>query len=217
VSSEEDLLRRGLAAAASRAAAPPDLFDKVAGARISAKRKRTWLAVAGGALATCGIAVVSALSTFSTTQVTAAVGTGASRGPATGATLSCPTTSADPQHAPFNDWRGPTRVDPATTRVLVCGYAPRTTNPLTWRLDKSAELAAQQAASLVGHFNGAPTADPLKRCPSAGHEELWFFVTGSTLTAEVRVQIGGCGDATDGAHSVSWLYPDPLAGDSGKT
>jgi hypothetical protein len=99
----------------------------------------------------------------------------------------------------------------------VCSYVPRTTNPLTWRLEKSAELVGRQAAKVAGQFNSAPIAEPRQRCPSAGHEELWFFVTGSVPTAVVRAQIGGCGYASDGAHAVSWRYPDPLAIAPGKS
>ncbi|SEL03293.1 hypothetical protein [Streptacidiphilus jiangxiensis] len=204
MSKEEELLRRGLTAAASRAAAPPDLFDKVAGARTRARRNRTRLAVAGGTLAVAAVATVTAVATLGgsgTTQVTTA---------AAGLTASCPATPADPQHALFNAWRGPTRVDPAPRRVLVCSYVPHTTNPLTWRLAASTELTGPRAATVAGRFNSAPTADPRQRCLSAGHEELWFFMTGTSTTAEVRAQIGGCGYADDGTHAVSWRYPDPL-------
>jgi hypothetical protein len=48
------------------------------------------------------------------------------------------------------------------------------------------------------------------RCPSSTREELWFFETGTTVTAKLWVQLDGCSVAGDGTHVVFWGNPDPL-------
>jgi hypothetical protein len=208
---DEDRLRSGLTAAASRVTACPDLFDRVAAARARRVRTRTVVAAVTASLATVAIATAAIIGlqappapSAAPAISTAPLGPG-SRSGATGPSASCP--SSDDEHPGFNSWKGPQLVDPHSTQVRICHYSPDSSGQSPWKLDGSAMLAGTRAATLVQELNAAPAADLHRRCMSAGHEEVWFFMTGTTTTAEVHVQLGGCGFASDGRHTVTWRHP----------
>lgn len=103
-------------------------------------------------------------------------------------------------------------VDPSTTEVLVCRYVSTVADQVeVWRPDGSGVLTGQWATALVVQVNDAPTANTLMRCPSSTREELLFLTTGTSVTAELRVQLDGCRFASDGTRRVSWDTGDPLA------
>ena len=111
----------------------------------------------------------------------------------------------------FNTATEQSLVDPLTTQVLVCRY-PSTLvwGVETWQLDAKGVLSGSRAATLVTQLNAAPAANPLMRCPAPTREEVWFFETATTVTAELWVMLDGCGSASDGTRAILWGHGDPL-------
>jgi len=137
-------------------------------------------------------------------------GGSASGQPPTG-TFTCPPTIDRDGPLGFNSATGRSLVDPSTTHVLVCRYVSTVANrEQAWQPDANGVVAGERATALVKQVNAAPAANLLMRCPSSTREELWFFATGATVTAELWVQLDGCSFASDGTHTVSWGYGDPL-------
>ena len=102
-------------------------------------------------------------------------------------------------------------VDPSTTQVLVCRYASTVGQVEVWQLQAQGVLAGGRRTTLVTQVSAAPAANLLMRgCPISAREEPWFFETGKTVTAQLRVQLDGCPSASDGTRTVSWGNGDPL-------
>jgi hypothetical protein len=194
----ETRLRAGLAAAADRVMPPSDLFERVAIARSRATRNHTLLIVASGSLmtllVTVGIAVAVRPSVGPSDRITASA-------PRSGA--ACPSTDND--QPTFNTRRESPMVDPATTEVRVCHYSR---HPGPFVLDETVVLTGSRAAALVRQLNSAPSAntDTYQPCIPNREQEMWIFATGADVTAEVQVQLGGCGFAYDGRRTITWQH-----------
>jgi hypothetical protein len=131
----------------------------------------------------------------------------------TGSTSTCPATMDTNQDPPpgFNTETGRSLVDPSTTQVLVCRYPSTLVWQVeTWQLDAKGVLSENRSTTLVTQVNDAPAANPLMRCPGSTRKELWFFETGTAVTAKFWVQLDGCGVASDSTHAVFWGHGDPL-------
>lgn len=167
-----------------------------------------------------GPIVAASLST-GTLVVVVAVGIGLSIGASPVAAGMPSTQAVTPPHCPVDvegaatpehsSWDGPGLLDPAANRVLVCRYAPASTDPLAWRLDAAESYSGARATTLIDRVNAAPPANLNARCPSTTAQELWFVTVGERTVTELRVQLDGCRVVTDGAHASSWLGPDPLS------
>jgi hypothetical protein len=96
-------------------------------------------------------------------------------------------------------------------REMCCGDAARRGHRAhDVLLDAKGVLTGSRATALVTQLNEAPTANPLMKCPSSTIDELWFLETGTTVTAQFWVMLGGCGFASDSSHIVFWRNGDPL-------
>ena len=169
-------------------------------------------------LRTASTALVLAVMTLSSTGCVAAPPLSSSGGGSvsqSGSVSTCPATMNPNQDSPlgFNTTTGRSLVDPSTTQILVCRYVS-SVGPQGggWDADAKGVLTGRRSAALVTQVNVAPTAKGLMRCPSSMREELWFFETGATVTAELWVMLDGCGFASDATHLVRWAHGDPLTG-----
>lgn len=123
----------------------------------------------------------------------------------------CPTTFSSGSKLGYNTTTGLNLVDPATTEVLVCRYVSASATPDVWTLDAQGALSGQRATALVVAVNGAPDANlQMRGCSISTRDEVWFFATGTAVTAQFWVQLDGCAVASDGIRTVTWSNGDPL-------
>ena len=159
------------------------------------------------------VSLILAVMALSATGCVAAppVSDGGSLLPVGSSTSTCPPTIDRDDPLGFSATTGRSLVDPSTTQVLVCRYASTVGQVEVWQLQAHGVLAGGRRTTLVTQVNAAPAANLLMRgCPISAREELWFFETGETVTAQLRVQLDGCPSASDGTRTVSWGNSDPL-------